>query len=313
MSSILKALKKLDREKTEPSGVASKIGRDILVGGGQRQKKSRRVFPLLMVLLLAVVGLVTFFLAGGLSPVPVVEVVEPGRSPAEADTAIVANQATEPEKKSPAASTQPPAIATAADASQTKAPAEKPEVVMETINQATRETAVSTRETAAALKKTAEALRETAVALKGKVVVSKEVVAAGGKKSSLPEPPVDEVRISPSSKVPSPVGRSTSLRSSQRRGSTPTPAVAAVPIPAGARTSGWAVTSPGDASVPELNVTEIHYRENVLERLAVVNDLPVMEGNVIEGAKVDRIFKDRIRFVINGRYHEIKLQPAGAN
>jgi len=39
----------------------------------------------------------------------------------------------------------------------------------------------------------------------------------------------------------------------------------------------------------------------------VVNDLPVMEGTIIEGVKVDRILPDRVRFALNGQYREIRL------
>jgi len=75
---------------------------------------------------------------------------------------------------------------------------------------------------------------------------------------------------------------------------------------------GWAVDAPSGAPAPVLKVSEIHYRPSAQERLAVVNDLPVLEGVDIEGARVDRIFKDRIRFVVNGRYLEVKLDPNAA-
>jgi len=80
--------------------------------------------------------------------------------------------------------------------------------------------------------------------------------------------------------------------------------------PVVSRTHGWALDSEDLGPVPRLKITEIHYRSSAKERLAVVNGLPVLEGVDIDGARVDRIFKDRIRFVVNGRYLEVKLDPS---
>ena len=81
------------------------------------------------------------------------------------------------------------------------------------------------------------------------------------------------------------------------------------PVAVASRTPGWALPGAEKAVPPELRVSEIHYKPVAKERLAVVNDLPVLEGVDIDGARVDRIFKDRIRFVFNGRYLEVKLIP----
>jgi hypothetical protein len=86
---------------------------------------------------------------------------------------------------------------------------------------------------------------------------------------------------------------------------------ASVVVPS--RTDGWLVQDAAEIKASDLRVSEIHWRPAAKERLAVVNDLPVLEGVDIEGVRVDRIFKDRIRFVVNGRYLEVKLSSKPAS
>jgi len=58
---------------------------------------------------------------------------------------------------------------------------------------------------------------------------------------------------------------------------------------------------------PTLVVTGIAFQQDQSGRLAVVNDLPVMEGTVIEGARIEEILEDRVRFEFNGRSFEVEL------
>lgn len=53
-------------------------------------------------------------------------------------------------------------------------------------------------------------------------------------------------------------------------------------------------------SAPHLTVTEI-LPVSGGERMAIVNDLPVMEGTVVDGAVVSEIQADRVIFTIDGR------------
>jgi len=39
--------------------------------------------------------------------------------------------------------------------------------------------------------------------------------------------------------------------------------------------------------------------------MALVDDLPVMEGTVINGALVEKILPDRVRFIVDGRPVEV--------
>ncbi|ALC16615.1 hypothetical protein DSOUD_1843 [Desulfuromonas soudanensis] len=59
--------------------------------------------------------------------------------------------------------------------------------------------------------------------------------------------------------------------------------------------------------IPALIVTGIAYQQDREGRLAVVNELPVMEGTLIEGARIEEILEDRVRFVKDGRTFEVGL------
>ncbi len=52
--------------------------------------------------------------------------------------------------------------------------------------------------------------------------------------------------------------------------------------------------------IPILQIEEIVYTADPAARLAVINDLPVMEGTDIEGARIVEILPDRVRFVFQG-------------
>jgi general secretion pathway protein B len=59
--------------------------------------------------------------------------------------------------------------------------------------------------------------------------------------------------------------------------------------------------------LPALTLTGIAFQEDRESRLAVINDLPVMEGTVIAGARVVEISEDRVRFNYSGRSFEVLL------
>jgi general secretion pathway protein B len=63
--------------------------------------------------------------------------------------------------------------------------------------------------------------------------------------------------------------------------------------------------------IPALIVTGIAYQQDREGRLAVVNELPVMEGTLIEGARIEEILEDRVRFVKDGRTFEVGLGNPG--
>jgi general secretion pathway protein B len=77
------------------------------------------------------------------------------------------------------------------------------------------------------------------------------------------------------------------------------PTAAAIPTPA---PQPAAVSGP-----PVLKVTGIGWQKDNAARLAVVNGRAVTEGTVVEGARVEEILPDRVRFTINDRSFEIPV------
>jgi general secretion pathway protein B len=65
---------------------------------------------------------------------------------------------------------------------------------------------------------------------------------------------------------------------------------------------------------PALNVTGIGWQKGNADRLAVVNGRAVSEGAVIEGARVEEIFPDRVRFSFGGKAFDVPLgkTPGGS-
>lgn len=58
--------------------------------------------------------------------------------------------------------------------------------------------------------------------------------------------------------------------------------------------------TPEEINIPDLRVDTIIYHRQPSARLAIINDLPVMEGTDINGARVKEIMPDRVRFSYRG-------------
>jgi general secretion pathway protein B len=58
---------------------------------------------------------------------------------------------------------------------------------------------------------------------------------------------------------------------------------------------------------PPLKVAGIAWQKGNAERMAIVNGRPVTEGTVVEGAKVEEIFPDRVRFSYDEKTFDIPL------
>lgn len=67
---------------------------------------------------------------------------------------------------------------------------------------------------------------------------------------------------------------------------------------------------PGESAVPvlSLRLSGIAWQEERASRLAIVDDLPVMEGTMIDGVMVEEILRDRVRFSQNGRIFELMVE-----
>jgi hypothetical protein len=88
-----------------------------------------------------------------------------------------------------------------------------------------------------------------------------------------------------------------------------TPAAPLPVRPAAAQAAPPQATLPTPASgqMPTLRVDGIAYHMGSAESLAMVNGVAVYAGAVIEGAKVEEISRDRIRFSYNGEKFEVPL------
>lgn len=62
------------------------------------------------------------------------------------------------------------------------------------------------------------------------------------------------------------------------------------------------------SGLPFLKVSGIAYRENPLERIAIINDLPVMQGTAIEGAQVLEILPEVVVLEWKGKKFEQRIE-----
>jgi len=65
--------------------------------------------------------------------------------------------------------------------------------------------------------------------------------------------------------------------------------------------------APVKSAVPVLRVNGIAFQDGTSDNVAIVNGVPVSDGAIVEGAKVESIQKNRVRFSHNGVSFEIQL------
>jgi general secretion pathway protein B len=147
-------------------------------------------------------------------------------------------------------------------------------------------------------------------------------------KSEFPEPPqTQSIHEMPPAQSPAPAVSSSEQKNPLQAVSAPAPPTAAArktptKIPAGPAWSAEPKATPEPVKtapaprpaakeivdpLPALTLTGIAFQEDRESRLAVINDLPVMEGTVIAGARVVEISEDRVRFNYSGRSFEVLL------
>jgi general secretion pathway protein B len=130
-------------------------------------------------------------------------------------------------------------------------------------------------------------------------------VAPSDRLSDYREPEVVEVRMAA---PPAAIANKPPVTSTSRPAEHPTEAAAPAKTPdlaPPAKPAAPAVVQ--QEARPHLVVSGIVYQPDRQARLAVVNDLPVMEGTVIEGARVEEILADRVRFAWEGGTFEVEL------
>jgi len=71
--------------------------------------------------------------------------------------------------------------------------------------------------------------------------------------------------------------------------------------------------SPASTPLPTLKVTGIAWQKDNSSRLAVINGSTVAEGGTVEGARVEEIYPDRVRFTMGKRGFEVPLGKSSAD
>lgn len=64
---------------------------------------------------------------------------------------------------------------------------------------------------------------------------------------------------------------------------------------------------PVKTAAPVLRVNGIAFQDGTSDNVAIVNGIPVSDGAIVEGAKVESIHKNRVRFSHNGVSFEVQL------
>jgi hypothetical protein len=302
MSSILKALKKVEDNKIEPKDGTVHISREILQTSSKAKGSERWILPTALAALVLTASMLAYVLLGGFGAQDRVQVLAP-----VSETNIV----------EPAVITvidRPEALFAGSNEADSGSVAAAERVMEDQIAAADVSVAAVQKDKAIDSKDAAKALEGTAEAPKTGVVTPKEVVvAAVQKKPVVVAAPTPAAKASPAAPVEAAAARSVAAKMDPAEKTNPAPTdlsapssvTAAQPSTVSATRMGRMPTASGD--FPSLWVSEIHYQWEVTDRLAVVNDLPVMEGTVIEGARVDRILRDRVRFIHNGQYREVRL------
>lgn len=91
---------------------------------------------------------------------------------------------------------------------------------------------------------------------------------------------------------------------------TETPSTRVPQTPASTQTSSpLEPTALNSAGLPFLKLSGIVYQKNPGERIAILNDLPVMRGTSIEGAEVVDIQPDKVVMLWHGQEFALRLAP----
>lgn len=280
MSSILKALRKLEEEKAALGEGRVDLARDILKRSAPRRTESSGMLLKLTfsVLLFGALALCAWLVLRPGPPVAVVETVVPPISAAPAESA--------PPRTAPVIQPQVGQAVTEKVFAAEPEPAGPPPVVVAEPPQPTL---------------AAETVAETGVVV--------EQLAS----PPLSEPTITEVPPQPlvgfGDAQPEPPAIIPAQTEAVEEGlveiSVPSaaPVVPAIPATGEGPPTASAADAPSLTTVPrlpELTVNAIAFKPLPGERLAVINDLPVMEGTSIDGVQIIEILPDGVRFSWHG-------------
>ncbi|MBJ6723182.1 hypothetical protein [Geomesophilobacter sediminis] len=283
MSSILKALEKVERERAARREGLSPV----LSSAGKR--RSPWTLPVGVAIGAAVAGFVTFAVMGGLSrhkgPAPVAQSAAPERTVAAAPAVKAPSLAATPSapaEPAPRAAVAPVAASVNKVVTVKKIDLPKAEVVSAAAS------AVATKPIAAA-----KTVANKPASKVPPVPVAKRAVTV----PAAPVKPAARAAVP----VKSVLAKAAPVQPSAKTAPAPTaaPAVSSVaPAP----------PTPAPAALPEVKVNGIALQSNGDTSFAIVNGRPVSKGGVVDGARVDEILADRVRFSSGGKHFEVKVE-----
>ena len=280
MSSILKALKKLEVEKRAMVTGADRVSRDDegLIAGGRRPQKN--------LWLLGVGILVGLAAAGGW-------IYWAGDSPAGAP----------PADKSARADLQPEGVSAGGSTGEGE-PARNAVMVVERENLAPVSGSPRPK---SEMGKQIESAPEADPGNQIATIAKKEQGATPAAVAEERIPSAEPVSPGTPDGAAATDDKATAAVTRARSDSQPDPvgiAPASPPAPAAVSASTRNPEIHGSAAPAPYQVMEIFYQAGE-GSMAVVDDLPVMEGTVINGARVEKILPDRVRFIIEGQPVEV--------
>ena len=83
----------------------------------------------------------------------------------------------------------------------------------------------------------------------------------------------------------------------------------AVPVAEEASDNDRATDAIAGRESADLVLSGIALQDGNATGMAIINGLPVMEGTVIEGARVEAVLSDRVRLERDGEVFELLLRP----
>lgn len=128
-----------------------------------------------------------------------------------------------------------------------------------------------------------------------------------------PAPAAGSATSQPAAPVPVPLPKLQQTPSAPPESWPSLPATAAPPavLPPPARNQ--AAAAPAASAEPAFSVSGIAWNKDSADRLAIINGQPLTTGSAINGAVVEEILPDRVRFSRDGRTFEIHLGKAEKN
>ena len=116
----------------------------------------------------------------------------------------------------------------------------------------------------------------------------------------------EQIRTLPKTVVSQPVVRRTEQKTVTAKPS-PTPALLSPTLPHLQPVAALPSPPASKAVVPRLRVNGIAFQKGSADNMAIINGTPASNGSAVEGATVEEILKDRVKFSFRGELFEIPL------